>query len=217
MSEITTKELEKIANDDDYSWIKVKRLPDDHTYRELLTHYRVATAWLVEKCRQLARQLQSERQEAIEAKLEREAARRQIRGAHRALGIEYDTVETTLAEGVELLKRDWRSEQHRVARLIEKKGDQIEENQQKNNVALDMLSATVKELRIERDAARRRARELQESLEANARIKDLEAFKARVVKFHQELVDIIKERKASGEPWRRIEIIQRHINEIIQG
>ena len=48
-------------------------------------------------------------------------------------------------------------------------------------------------------------------------VRDHEAFKTRVVEFHQELVDIIKERKASGQPWRRIEIIQRHINQIIQG
>lgn len=55
--ELTPEILEKIATERDYSWVKVKRLPEPHTLEELEQHHRVETEFLIRVCRELAARL----------------------------------------------------------------------------------------------------------------------------------------------------------------
>jgi hypothetical protein len=58
-----TNELQKIANPDDFSWIKVQRYAKDDTKSaeeqlgELERHHLKETTFLLNKCRELAQQL----------------------------------------------------------------------------------------------------------------------------------------------------------------
>ena len=50
-------ELDAIIEEDNYSWIKVKRLSDNATFQELEDHHRKETEFLIAKCRELAGKL----------------------------------------------------------------------------------------------------------------------------------------------------------------
>ena len=50
-------ELDAIIEQDNYSWIKVKKLSDAPTFQELEYHHFKETEFLINKCRELAGKL----------------------------------------------------------------------------------------------------------------------------------------------------------------
>jgi hypothetical protein len=61
------------------------------------------------------------------------AALAELRAARHKLGIEYDIEERTVAESIELLKRDWQAEKHHVTKLICEAVDMKAERDDFNN------------------------------------------------------------------------------------
>lgn len=59
---LTPTQLQSIAKEGNYDWIKVKKIKenddsDDPEYWKLLIHHRAETVFLINKCRELAKQL----------------------------------------------------------------------------------------------------------------------------------------------------------------